>query len=142
MKRTFGTAGAVILGLVAIIAIGAIALGIRWIFAEPTGAVEQREQTIGDGAYRIQAYEAFYEECASARTLQQNLDNARTQAENVDDPTRRAQLDANVTALANQLNAAVNDYNAHARETDTRGHFLASDLPYALDATQEIRCDA
>jgi hypothetical protein len=123
-------AGVTIVVLVLLIAGG---LGLRWILAEPSGAVQQREMTVGNGAYRISAYEEFYQECSSALTAQQNLANAisAAHAENVD-PTRQAQLDANVTALTNVLNRAVNDYNAHARETDTRAHFLSSDLPFEI----------
>jgi hypothetical protein len=144
--KASGSITLVVLALVALIAGG---LGLRWILASPTGAVQQREQTIGNGSYRIQAYEAFYEECASAQTVQQNLANAITadMATNVD-PMRKAQLDANVTALSNQLSRAVNGYNAHAREMDTRAHFLSSDLPYELTfdpahpTTPSISCKA
>lgn len=122
-----------ILGIVGVLALIAVTLGVRWLIAPATGAVQQREQTVGNGSYRIAAYEEFYQECASALTVQQNLENAikADAAPNVD-PVRKAQLDANVTALSNTLNDAVNTYNAHAREADTRAHFLSSDLPFQI----------
>lgn len=125
------------IGLVVLVLLIGGGLGLRWILAEPSGAVQQREMTVGDGAYRIAAYEEFYQECSSALTVQQNLAAAikADQAEGVD-PMRKAQLDANVTGLTAQLNRAVNDYNAHARETDTRAHFKSSDLPFSIEIDQ------
>lgn len=143
MSRTrTGLSGAGVAVVAAILALALLGLGLRWVLAEPTGAVEQREQTIGSGDYRIQAYEQFFTECASARTLQQNLTVARTAAgTNYPDENRQAQLDANVIALESQLNQAVNTYNAHAMQADTRAHFLDSNLPFQLTTTEEIRCD-
>jgi hypothetical protein len=128
-------AGVVIISIVLLV--GGI-FGLRWVLAEPSGALEQREMTVGDGAYRIAAYEQFYDECAAAQTLQATLATAQQSAaaEGLY-ANRQAQLDANVAALSNQLIQTVNQYNADARKADTRAHFLASDLPYEItvDAT-------
>lgn len=141
MKRyVLGIPAGVLAVIIAVLVIAGVTLGVRWLVASPSGAVQQREQTIGSGSYRIQAYDAFYDDCAAALTTQQNLHNARQQLAAEKDPTRRAQLEGNVTALANTLNAQVNQYNADARKADTRAHFRASDLPYQIDSTQEITC--
>lgn len=140
MRPTF----AVVSGLVALALLIGGVLGIRYLVAGPEGAVQQREQTIGSGAYRIQAYDAFYDDCAAARTTQQNLQAAQQQLDEATkahaDAGRLMQLQANVTALTATLNGQVNGYNADAHKTDTRAHFRASDLPYTLDTTQEIVC--
>lgn len=135
-------------GVVLLLIVGG--LGLRWALAPATGAVEQREQTVGDGSYRISAYDAFYDDCASAKSTQQQLEQAiATRDAEPEGTNRRAQLDANVAALTNVLITAVNQYNADARKADTRAHFRASDLPYQLpelDATdptkEKITCDA
>jgi hypothetical protein len=130
--------------LVAIVLVIGGIFGLRWVLAEPSGAIQQREMTVGNGAYRIQAYEQFFTDCGSAKTVQQNLAAAVTAAQQGRDSgvdaNRQAQLDANVTGLTAQLNRAVNDYNAHARETDTRAHFLDSTLPFEISADSPIDC--
>lgn len=135
--------------IIVVLALTAGIFGLRWVLADPSGALEQREMTLGDGAYRIAAYEQFYDQCASAQTLQASLVNARTSAEAEGlDANRKAQLDANVAALSNQLIHAVNQYNADARKSDTRAHFLASDLPFEIEidaadpTTPTITCQA
>ena len=141
-RRTVAGVPLAIVGLlVVVLVLGAGFLGIRWLLAEPTGATEAREQTIGSGSYRIAAYDRFYDDCAAAVTTQQSLTTAQAAAaaEGID-PGRQAQLDANVTALTNLLNQQVNQYNADTRKEDTRANFLASDLPYELDTTEEITC--
>lgn len=127
------------LGVVGVVALG---YGVQYYTAEVRGQVAQNERVVADADYRISAYDRFYDDCASAKTLQQNLANAQESVKTETDPTRLAQLQANVAALSNQLNEAVNQYNADARKTDTRGHFLSSDLPYELTTEQEIRCSA
>jgi hypothetical protein len=145
-KAGLSGVGWFLVGVIALAAIVGAVLGIRWFFAPANGAVEQREQTIGSGAYRISAYDRFYDDCQAALTTQQNLASAKVQLQAAKnegaDPGRLQQLDANVTALQMQLNGQVNGYNADAAKTDTRGHFRSSDLPYSLDATQEIKCHA
>jgi hypothetical protein len=133
-----------IVAVISLAAITAAVLLLRWTFAPANGAVQQREQTIGSGTYRIQAYDAFHDDCNTARSTQQNIALARQQLEQATkagaDQGRVMQLQTNVTALQMTLNDEVNQYNSDASKADTRAHFLASDLPYALDATQEIVC--
>lgn len=143
-RAGLGAVGWFLVGVLALAAIVAAVLLIRWMAAPANGAVEQREQTIGSGAYRISAYDRFYDDCGAARTTQQNLASAKVQAQEARnegaDAGRLMQLDANVTALQNTLNGQVNSYNADARKADTRAHFRASDLPYQLDPSKEITC--
>ena len=114
---------------------------VRYATADARGAANQREATRADAAYRISAYDRFHDDCAAALTTQQNLESARQQATAPGlDQARQLQLQANVTALANTLNSQVNQYNADAAKADTRAHFLSSDLPYQLTATEEITC--
>jgi hypothetical protein len=144
-----GVGAAVLLGIAAIVAIVLLVYGIRWITAEPSGKLQQRESTVGNGDYRISAYDKFFDDCSGAKTTQQNLKDAKEAADAHDvDATRQAQLDANVTALKQTLYTLVNQYNADAMKADTRGHFKASNLPYQieLDSTdptkKEITCSA
>jgi hypothetical protein len=125
-----------------VIFVTGMVLLLRWIFADPTGAVEQRESTVGSGAYRISSYDSFYDQCFTAKTTQENIANAIVMLGTETDPARKAQLNVNVVALQNELNSEVNQYNADARKADTKAHFKASDLPYSLNAKEVISCTA
>jgi hypothetical protein len=125
-----------------VIFIAGLILLLRWIFADPTGAVEQRESTVGNGAYRISSYDSFYDQCFAAKTTQENIANAIVMRDTETDPARQAQLNVNVIALQNELNSEVNQYNSDARKADTKAHFKASDLPYSLNAKEVISCTA
>lgn len=123
-----------------LVIVGMWALTVWW--APWKGAGDVRKQTEGNAAYRIAAYDHFYDLCAQARTLQQNADITRTLIRTATDPGEKVRQQTNLQAQRNQLNEVVNAYNADARKTTTAGQFKASDLPYTLITTQEITCTA
>ena len=133
-----------VLGVVAfvlgIVLVAAVIFAIQWFTAEPRGALDARERTVADGSYRIAAYDKFFRDCSSAQTVQQNLANAQERADTNTDPAMQPQLDANVNALSNTLNGAVNRYNADSARDYTVAQFKDSSLPFTLNADQEIRC--
>lgn len=142
-KTTGGIVLACVVGLALVLALIFASLGISWITAPFKGATEARNQTVGNGSYRIAAYDSFFDECATAKTIQQNLANTKQrlkQARKENDQQAIYLQETNLQAQQNALNEAVNQYNADAHKADTKAHFLASTLPYTLYATQEIQC--
>jgi hypothetical protein len=129
--------GRVFLGVVAFLltlaALWALIFGIRWITAEPKGALDAREQILS-GSSRIQAYDHFFNLCASVQTAEQNLMAAYEELATApaDDKNR---LRTNITGLLATRNGAVNQYNADAAKSYTIGQFRASNLPYTLPQT-------
>lgn len=140
-----GTGLAIVAGILAIIVlivVGAMAIFGFGFFQRSTadfrGKTGQIERTRADPDYRIQAYESFYNECAAVQTAETRIANSkanlRTDEKGSDDWYRDR---ADLSAQENNRADLINSYNAHAREADTRAHFLASDLPYQLDASEE-----
>jgi len=136
-------------GLLAVLVIGAVAFG--WIYgfgfvsrstADYRGETAGRNQVEGSGAYRIAAYDHFYNLCASAQTAQVSLSNTQIALDATTDPARKVQLQANLLALQNTLASTVNEYNVDARKAGTLGQFRSSDLPFTIATTQEITCTA
>lgn len=134
-----------VIGVLAVVVVIGLVFLLRWILAPASGALQEREKTVGNGDYRIAQYDHFFNLCAATQTTQQNLADAEKAAAAKDvDQTRQAQLDANVTATRQTFHELVNQYNADARKADTAAHFRASDLPAQLDSdeTLEITCHA
>lgn len=138
MKAT----GAVIAGFVAfvLLTVGVWAVTVTW--APWKGAGDVRKQTQGNASFRIASYDHFYDLCGQARALQQNVKITRSMLRKSNDPAEKARQETNLQAQRNQLNELVATYNADARKTTTAGRFRASDLPFTLDASQEITCTA
>jgi hypothetical protein len=124
--------------IVAIVVIGFGSLGIRYIFAGPSGQVAAREEILS-GAQRITAYNHFFDLCASVQTAEQNLAAAQAQlAETPEsDAKERNRLQTNITGLIATRQEAVNQYNADAAKDYTIGQFRASKLPFELPTVYE-----
>jgi hypothetical protein len=126
---------------VLLLIVGTWALTVAW--APWKGAGEARKQIQGDGTYRIAAYDKFFRDCADAKTLQDNIKVTKKviakARKNGDDGVLQVQL-PNLQAQTNQLNALVNSYNADSQRTYTIAQFKSSNLPYTLNAHQEISC--
>jgi hypothetical protein len=136
-------------GLLAVLVAGSIwvagIFGLGWLSNETAdfrGNVQQHNQIEGSGAYRIAAYDTFYNECASTQTAQAAIANTQIALKATTDPARKVQLQANLLALKNTMAQAVAQYNVDARKAGTLGQFRASDLPYQLNPDQEITCTA
>ena len=114
-----------------------------WSIAPFKGATEARNQTVGNGSYRIAAYDHFYDSCMGAETVQQNITNTKKrlkQARKDGDQVQVQIQETNLQAQENDLNGLVNAYNADSHKTHTLAQFKASDLPFTLTTTQEIQC--
>lgn len=137
--RVFGVSILVLLLVFALI----VGAGIfTWFWAPWKGKIEQRNLTEGSGAYRIAAYDQFYDDCMSIVAKEQIIANYQSELEGPPKPDdqRAVQLRAAITAETNARLELIAEYNANARKEDTRGNFRASDLPYEIDPNGETSC--
>lgn len=116
------TIGAVIVGFVAIVLVGAL----MWVWAPWQGKIQERNQTVGNGTYRIAAYEQFFNDCGSIQALEVQIDNAAAASSVPEQAT-------NLLALENQHASLATQYNADSAKADTRAHFKDSRLPYTIN---------
>ena len=99
-------------------------LGVRYILAPFTGAVEQREIT-NKGAFRIQAYEQFYRWQEAVEAIDVKLSvytgelDTRQKSECIGLVARRTDM--------------VGRYNAAVRSVQTQGKWKSTNLPNRLE---------
>lgn len=142
-RTTAGVVVAIVIGFALVLALTVGVWGFQWITAPFKGATEARNQTVGNGSYRIAAYNTFYDQCAGAQAVQQNLANTKRrlkQARQDGDQAEVSRQETNLQAQQNDLNTLVAQYNADSHKTYTLAQFKASDLPFTLDSHQEILC--
>lgn len=133
-KGVFGNATAWVLATLALIGVVVSIIGVvRWVSAPTRGKLQAREQ-INSGAFRIAAYNHFFDLCAAVQS-----DEARLEAQYVSLSTATgedvARIQANIAGITSDRADAVNEYNADASKDYTVGQFKSSKLPYQLDAT-------
>lgn len=138
--------GGAFIGAAALVLIVMLLVGSMYVFgwgffkratADFRGETAQTEQVYADPNFRISAYERFYDLCASIQSKEDNLENLNDELAASPTADREAQLRATITAVKNARNESIRKYNADARKEDTRGAFLASDLPYQIDPEEE-----
>lgn len=139
-KGTAAVIGAAALVLVVSLIIGAMYLfGFGW-FSKSTanfrGGVAQTNRVLADPDYRIAHYDGFYDLCASVQVREDAIAAIEEEMKGAS-PERRQQLAPSLTANRIGRANAIRQYNADARKEDTAANFLASDLPYQLDPTEE-----
>lgn len=105
--------------------------------ADFRGETGQIEKTKANSAYRIAAYDTFYDRCASIQTLESKIGNMEDELDGAESVQRETVLNTSITATKNKRAGIINAYNADARKEDTRGQFRASDLPYEINIDEE-----
>lgn len=138
-----GTLIALLLGgaalLVAAVIGGMAVFGLGWFkktTADFRGSVAATERVHASGAYRIAAYDQFFDRCAGVQAKEATI-AALEQERATANEARQQQIDATLTAVRSSRAQDIARYNADASKTDTVGNFLASNLPYSLDVNQE-----
>lgn len=136
--KMFGMGAAWWFAILALLAVTSAAVfGIRWLTAPARGKLQAREQ-IQSGDSRIQAYDHFFNLCASVQSIEGKLDaqyNERAAASG--DDLRR--INTNITGLTGARFDAVTQYNADAHKDYTIGQFRSSQLPFELPATYDYK---
>lgn len=137
--RVFGVSlaafTAIVVGIV-VITVGAIYLvgTLKKETADFRGGVDATESVHASGAYRIAAYDQFFNLCASIQAQEAQISVMTDELGSPLTPVDRQQiLRASLTGLQGARNANIAQYNADASKADTRGNFLASNLPYQIN---------
>jgi len=129
-----GLFGNMALWVIGLVVLGAVITASLWgfgvIFAPQIGKGEARKQ-INSGDFRIQAYDHFFNACASIQGLEGQLD-AQKEALSTATGDTRDRILTNIAGIQGARSQAIAQYNADARKGYTIGQFRASDLPYQL----------
>lgn len=138
-----------VLGILSIIVAGAVVIGlsIMYVFgvgfftdatADRQGETQKKQQVEGNGAYRIAAYDKFFDDCASIQSTEGQIKIQKQQLASTTDAGQRSIITTNVTALESIRVSAISQYNADARKSYTSGQFRSSDLPYRIDPSSDM----
>ncbi|MFC8825091.1 hypothetical protein ACFT9I_06990 [Streptomyces sp. NPDC057137] len=131
----YGIVGLAVLGLIGTFVFG----GAGWITAPFRGAAEEREDTVGSGAFRQSTYQEFFDLCEAVQNAEGSIKALKEERGAASD-ARKAQIDQSVTALKASRIESVNDYNSKAAQ-EHRAPFRDRDLPYRLAAgTDDTVC--
>lgn len=130
------TVGVVVLAVVVIVALWfGTTLWQRWT-ADWRGETAQIERTRADENFRIQAYDTFFDRCASVQTSEARIEALEEELETASD-VRADEIRATLTAVRAQRATQINQYNADAAKDWTVGQFQANGLPHRLNIDQE-----
>lgn len=137
------------LAIVVVLALAMMAVFGFGLFSQKSanfrGETSKRNQVEANGAFRIAAYDSFYNECASIQAIEGTVAALKAERDGTPKPTPERVHEIAVALTANVATraAAIAQYNADARKSYTSGQFRASDLPYQLDTTtEETQCHA
>lgn len=123
-------------GIVALAVLGVIGTfvfgGGGWLTAPFRGEAQERENTVGSGAFRQSTYQEFFDLCEAVQNAEGSIEVLHEEREGASQ-ARRTQIDQSVTALKASRIESVNDYNSKAAQ-EHRAPFRDKDLPYRLDA--------
>lgn len=140
-----GGGAALAIGLVTIAIVLVISLvgifGFGWLQRETAdfrGDVQAVEQTKGSGAFRIAAYDHFFNLCAAVKSDEASITSLQEELKTNPRQARVEQINASMTALRSSRAEKINQYNADAAKDYTVGQFRSNNLPFRLDTTQEV----
>ena len=88
-----------IVGLAVLYVVGVFAFGgAGWITAPFRGDVEERERTVGSGAFRLTTYEEFFDLCEAVQNAEGTIRVLQQERGSASD-ARKTQIDQSITAL-------------------------------------------
>ena len=129
--------GIVIFTFVLCWGIVAASFGLRVATAGIVGAGEARIQ-IQSAAFRLNAYNKFFEQCASIQGHEASIDALHAQLQVTTDPSVQDRLRTFLTGVTAARAAAIADYNADSRKDWTEAQFKDTDLPYQINSTTYV----
>lgn len=132
MRTGLSAVGWVGLVLVLVVGIAAASFGIRWVMAGPSGKLEAREQILS-GNSRIEAYNRFFNQCASVQALEAAIDESEAQLKTAVSVADQERIRTNLNAQRTARARAIFQYNADSTKNYTSGQFRDLDLPFQLD---------
>ncbi|MGW5122998.1 hypothetical protein ACWEQ7_02855 [Streptomyces sp. NPDC004069] len=136
-----GITALAVCSLVAIFAFG----GISQLTAPFRGETDKRNRTEGNGAFRLSAYEEFFDLCASVQTSEAQMKALQDELDDKDHPPtveRAERIRTSITAVKSSRSESITTYNAKAGQ-EHRQAFQDANLPARLDINdQETQCAA
>lgn len=133
LKIVAAVVGAV---LCLLLLIGAV-WGLQWATAPFRGAKDARETIQADGDFRIQAYNTFFDRCASVQTAESRITSLEEELETDPPQSRVTQIQSSLSAIRSQRANTINIYNSEAERDWTVGQFRDEGLPHQLDINDE-----
>jgi hypothetical protein len=97
------------------------------------GETSKRNRVEANGAYRIAAYDHFFDLCAGVQTKEATIKALLDEKKAGTTPERLTIIAASLTGLRSGRASDINQYNVDARKSYTLAQFRASDLPFTLD---------
>jgi hypothetical protein len=120
------------LGFAAILLILAFAVygigGFLQSSADFRGETDKRNQVEASGGYKVAAHDWFYDQCSDIKSKQQELEIYKD----------GGLPEGKYKAMQTELIRDVEDYNAKASNSYTVGQFKADELPYQIEADEEV----
>lgn len=113
-------------------AVWAITFAFGWVSAPWNGKLQARQE-INSGAFRITAYNHFFDLCASVQGLEGQLDAEKALLPSTTGYTHDRIL-TNIGGIEGARAQAIAQYNADANKSYTIGQFRSNNLPYQLPA--------
>lgn len=143
MDNQVGVRKAIILSVTAIFGLIALWLIIGsaiWGFGVATAGIFGRgeaEKRIQSAEFRIQAYDRFFNQYASIKSLEGQIDELTAQLATLSPGTRDySYVSSSLVGVKGLRHTAIQQYNADARKEYTEGQFRDNSLPYQIPDTQ------
>jgi hypothetical protein len=138
----FGGALAIGVGIIVLtVIIGLVGIfGFGWLSnstANFRGEVSKRNMVEANGAYRIAAYDHFFDLCQQVQATEASISNTEDVLKTTTDAQLKTQYTANLLALRNNRADLITQYNADSDKSYTEGQFKSSNLPYELNVNKE-----
>lgn len=134
--RLFGWSVAGTVAAVALVCLAVVLAGVfTFAWAPWKGKIEERNQTVGSGTYRIASYEYYFDQCNTIKSDEQKIATYKAQL-NVTpapSPDQVTRLNAAIMAQTNLWIEHVNEYNSNADKERTKGQFRDDGLPEHID---------
>lgn len=136
-------AGLLVGGFIALVGVVLLAIFTTGLIQRETagfrGDVGAVERTRGSGAFRIEAYNRFYDICVGVQADEALIQGLESELEDPQTSTsRRDQVRASLTAIRASRAEKIAQYNADAAKDYTVGQFQSKRLPYNLNVNQEV----
>ena len=106
--------------------------GLQWVIAPFRGAVDARNQIQGNGNFRIQAYNSFYNQCSSIQYLEGDADSQLALLQSSTNDNDKRIINANLAALEGTRAGAIARYNTESHKQWTVAQFKSEALIYEI----------